>query len=185
VVTTLILERTDLREALKYLKRFVYRKRSSEICLAYQDGALIFQLGAVSAKAQAEGSWPGSAFCSTLVVLALLEGLPDDAQVRFSVDGDRLRVAGLSFPCRWVLDDRPPVTLPLGYTLTTLLALREEYPEAELSRSGLLPLVREAEAKRNYAVARAATALKGLEITKADVFAFVDEHLRRRREAPH
>jgi hypothetical protein len=177
-VNALVVQRTDLREALKYLKQFVHRKQSSEICLAFQHGAIVFQMGAVSAKALAEGAWLGSGFCSALVVLALLEGLPDEEQVQFTLEADRLRVGSLSFPCRWVEDAKPPVTLPIGASLLDYLRYRLEYSEAELSRSGLTQLVRQAEDKRDVAIRQAVKALKPFGIGRQDLLDLLEARLR-------
>jgi hypothetical protein len=170
--------RTDLREALKYLKQFVHRKRSPEMCLAFQNGALIFQMGAVSAKALAEGTWTGSGYVSALVVLGLLEGMPDEEQIQVTFEDDRLRVGYLSFPCRWEEDAQPPVTLPLGASLLDYLRYGLVYSEAELRRSGLMQLVRQAQDKRDSAIRQAVKALKPLGIDRDDLLDLLERRLR-------
>jgi hypothetical protein len=171
-VNTLLVQRTDLRDALNFLKPYVRLKKPGTANIVFDSGVLIIQAGPVSARLRAEGTWDGTATCSGLVILGLHEGLPADDQIAIAFESERLRVGNYSFPCGWDELRDLPVTLPLGASVNMILSCRLLYTEAELTRAGLIADLRNAEKSRDKAFAAAAKALRPLEITERDLMEY-------------
>jgi len=180
-MSALFVNRAEFREALRFIKQYLPPKRKKvDIYLAYEAGKLVVQIGPLAATAEAQGTWEGVARCSPLVVLALLQGLPDMEQIPVQVEhGNRLRVGHLTFECEWDTSPDRPIQLPLNATLSTVLSLPYRYSQDEIDRAGLTFVLRDAEKKRNTALNKAAEALKPLDISRDEVFAWVERRLKR------
>jgi len=153
-------------------------KKPRRAAIVLDSGVLILQSGPVSARMRAEGQWDGTARFAALVFVALYEGLPDTDEIQIRVDGDRLRVAGFSFPCNWDVMREPLLFIPLGASANMVLSYRLLYTEAELTRAGLIAELRSAENLRDKAFAAAAKALEPLEITKRDLMEYHELRIR-------
>jgi len=175
---SVIVNRADLRDALKYLKPYSKSKKPGRAAIVLDSGVLILQSGPVSARMRAEGQWIGTARFAPIVFVALHEGLPEADQIAISVNGDRLRVAGFTFPCSWDDLREPPISLPLNASVNLILSYRLLYTEAELTRAGLIAELRNAETRRDKALAAAAQALEPLEITRRDLIEYHELRIR-------
>src|SRR5260370_1005684 len=114
-----------------------------------------------------------------MVILGLYEGLPSTEHISIQVEAGHLRVGNYTFACRWEERKDLPISLPLKASVSLVLSLRLRYTEAEISRAGLIAELVHAEQVGDRAIATAATALKRLEITKADLMEYYAERLQR------
>lgn len=173
--------RADLVAALKTLAKFVKRKQASEAVLSLSEGMLAIDLPGGAAFAPAEGTWPGTVRIPGQFLLLLSRAVPTDDPVPVSVREGRLWIARLSVACAVAKDEQKKIIeLPLDAPLHAILHVRQVHSNDEIARSGLTPLVRQAEERLDTLIARASEVLGPLAVDGDDLRGLVEECIRRK-----
>jgi len=172
--------RTQLADGLKRLRKLVKPKKVTEAIFTFENNALMIELGGVTVEATAEGTWRGLVRVAGRAVLNLAVALPADDPLHVSLkDGERLYIGSLSLPCIWHDAEERTIPLPMDAPLTALLGVRYKFTDDEIFRSGLTNPIAEAEAQRKMLTRSAANKLEPLGVRFEDVEQLVDATLRR------
>ena len=176
-------DRLQLSQALKNMAKFAKPKQQTEAIVSFDGASMTIDAGGMTFGVAAEGSWAGQARVNVWFFLGLAKGLPAGETLTVAVDDGKLRVAGsstgFSAPCVWQERESNVIRLPMNPTFPTLLALRLNYTDEEIARSGLAETVREAEKRRDRLVAQAAAILEPLGVQSLDLRRVVDEAIAR------
>ncbi len=179
MIFELQVNRNELAEGLKKLRKLIKPRQAGEAILSFESGLLMVELGSITVQATAEGLLRGLVRVSGKSVLNLAEALPANDPLLIKVETERLHIGGLSLPCIWHDADEPTIGLPMDAPLTALLGVRYKYTEEQIFRSGLTDPIAEAEARRKMLTCNAANKLEPLGVRLEDVERLVDESLRR------
>lgn len=183
MTASLKVNRSDLARALKVLRKFIKPKQREEAVLSFENGLLSIELVGAGAKVPAEGEWPGQARIASGAVLGFARALPKDDPLPLRVDEGRFYLAGLSVPCSWQDSERKKIQLILDPPIHVILGLRMRYSDEEITQSGLMKTVQQAEERRDGLVKQASKLLEPLGVTPTDLQPLVDECVRRKNEA--
>lgn len=173
-------DRTELREALRFLSRLVRRQDKAEVVLSYRDGRLVISSIGGEAGASAQGVWNGQVRVPSAFVLHgadILRGAHDP--VRVTAEHGTIRVGDFGVECRCQSDVLAPIELPYGAPLTAILGLPLKYTPGDIERSGLTKTVSEGLIRKEKIVTQAVEVLKPLGVSYLDVIGIVDSSIRR------
>ncbi len=174
--------RKELLQALRTLHKFAARRGVGHATLGFERGEILIRLGGVAARAPARGTWPGEAVAAGPFLANFHRSLPDTDPVTVLVDAERLRIGGLTIPCRWRQLIEPSIVVPVNAGLPHMLHIAFEHGAAEIERAGLTAVVAEAKKKRDSLVERATKLLAPFEIPQDVIRSLVDAWVRRRFE---
>ncbi len=96
--------RTELEEGLKRLRKAVKRKTKGPAALSHKNGTLTVSLDNVEIEVSAEGTFAGIARIPGTQAINLSRALPPDDPMTISCDGERLYISNLSLSCSWTDD---------------------------------------------------------------------------------
>jgi hypothetical protein len=175
-------KRDEFQQALRFVSKVAKGTTRAEAIISFDGGSLELDLGGVTARASAQGEWPGPARVNAQFLLGLLKTLPDGDPLTVSAEDDRVHVCGsrtrYSAKCTWQDAEGDLIKLELNPSLVRILCLRIAHADEDITRSGLTRILEEAEARRDTLIARAADALVPLGIRPGDVRRLVDDRLR-------
>ena len=170
----LLIIRSEFINALKTLKKCATPQAGEEAVLAFQDNALEITVTGIKAAFAAEGEWPGEARVDAKMLLELRRAFPSGDPVVLKVVDDRLVINSFSMSCNWQeVGWRLPL-LPRNPTLRELLCLQYDAFPHEIAASGLEETIRQAVAKRDDLISRAAEILFPLGVTQQDLLPIVE-----------
>lgn len=172
-------DRTQLREGLRLLRRHVKPKKTSITVLSREGEDLVVRLGGGEVRAALSGRWEGEARVKGLTILEAGRLSVDRDVVTIRVESGRLVFDGLSIPCDWETNSAPRVLIPIGASLVDVLKAGVEYSDEDLERNGVLDAVRDARKKRMRLIRAAAKTLGPLKVSESEIAVLVDQHLAR------
>lgn len=179
MIPFLEVNRAELAEGLKSLRKFIKPTSPAEAVISFQDDRLRIDLVGMAARASATGTWPGQARVSTALIWRLAQALPTGDPLPLRVEGGHIYIAQDSAPCTWQDASGKGIPLPINPSLLQLLNIRRKHAEDVIRQSGLTALVRDAEKQRDALIAKAVAILGPLEIQPAGLRRIVDERLTR------
>jgi hypothetical protein len=171
-------ERADLIDALKKLKKLVKRKTPAQAFLSFEKGMLVVSLDGISIECSAEGQFPGIVRIPGVKALTLSEVLPLEDPLTIGHDKQRLYIGPFSMSCGWLEGKPEPIQVPTDAPIRHMLALRLKYSEEQILKSGLSGAVHNARAVRTKLEHQAAYVLEPLGVTLSDIQTLVENCLR-------
>jgi hypothetical protein len=181
----LTVNRAELLEGLKQLSKLVKKKGVGQGTLKYEQGSLVIDVGGISIEAAAEGEFPGLVRMSGASLLKLAGVLPDNDQVVFQAEGDRLSIDTFSLPIQ-IEDvqgsagaDSEHIPYVMEAPLYFLLGLEYKYSDVAVLRAGYWEKVNQARGEKARLIQAVAHRLAPLGVTKTDVAEMVEKALRR------
>lgn len=170
------LDRSELVNGLKRLRKTAKRKTKSDAVFTFEKGNFVVFLDGVSIEVAAAGAFPGMVRISGIKALNLAEILPTDDPLTIGLDRNKLFLGRtFSMPCIWHNVAPNPVQLPIDPSLPVLLAVSDKYSDEEISQSGLTDQLAKAEARAKGLITQAANILIPLGISRDQVQKLVDE----------
>jgi hypothetical protein len=181
IVASLMVNRVELLEGLRRLKRHVRTKKPGQGTFRFQSGKLHVDLEGLEIAASGVGRWSGEAVVPGTFVLAFASNTPDVDPIPVRVEGRRLNIAGASINCLWLpradspaepVAARAPVS---DATLLEILKAAGNQSDEALEKTGFLALARDARSQREARIAEAAQALEPLGVPRDLLSRLVDE----------
>jgi len=169
--------REQLVEAFRLLKRHARPKRTTVTVLSRDGQDLVLQCGGVEARAELLGRWEGEARVRGLMLYDAVKSFSLDRDAKIKVDGGRLVFETFSMPCDWERSSAPRVLIPIGASLFDILRIDRETSDNDLERNGVLETVVDARKKRRRLLRAAARDLAPLQISEDDLGELCDRKL--------
>lgn len=169
--------RQEFAEALSTIRRTTDKAERGEAIMTFEDEALVVHCGGASARAGAEGEWPGRLRVSSSALLGLGEVLPEENPLPVQVTGDKLRIGSVSISCTWDETERELVAIPMNANLLRLLQVDQQYPDDVLEGSGLAMKIEEARQHSESLLDEAVETLAPLGITREDLVELLQSRL--------
>jgi len=171
-------DRDQLAEAFRLLKRHARPKRTTVTVLSREGEDLVVQSGGVETRARMLGRWEGEARVRGVMLFDAVKGFALERDAKIRVENGRLVFETFSMPCDWERNTAPRVLIPIGASLLDILRLAERFTDEELERNGVLDTVRDARRKRTRLIRAGARELQLLQVSEDDLVALVDQKLR-------
>lgn len=171
--------RAELQRALRLLIKFYKAKDQGEAILTFAEGELHIELVGSGVSVPANGRWDGEVRVPGMFMVAMAKALPPENPMPIFVEAGRLHMGRQSAPCIVQRAAQKRIELAINAPLADILRVRLSCSDAEIERSGLSRLVRDAEHQRDAMIERAAEQLRKLEVRREDLRHLVDESLRR------
>jgi hypothetical protein len=165
-------------KALAPLERAV-KGRNIEVTLSFDGENLDIEAVGVGQSFPATGSWPGTVIVRKEFLNVLKFSASRAQSLVLRVEGDRLWLGSATVPCAVQHTKAPEIFVPTNASLRYLLVLRAKHADAALSASGAMPLIVDAEARRDRLVAKAAELLAPMGVETADLRELVDQTVKR------
>jgi len=144
----LLVRRDDLARELTRMARLARAMhKRAEAVLAFGDGRLTIALPGMRTAIPADGKWVPSVRVPARILLDFGRRLPKEDPFLLKVEEDHLVLGGHAIPCQRDHPELRLVRLPLNASPADILRVASTYTPEEIERSGLSPLVRQAQAR--------------------------------------
>mgnify|MGYP006981294675 CR=1 FL=1 len=171
-----IVNRSDLLEALKHLAPGVKGKNPAQFVIYTENNELHFRAGAISYYIPASGSFEGIGHMSGLIVKGLKAFVPETDEITLYQSEDRLSFGNSRFSCKWGVDEIPAIIkTPLNLSFIDTLALRYKYTPEEIQANGYTELFEKAEQQKKSDIMTAARALSSYQVSIPQIESLVEE----------
>lgn len=179
-------QRDDLTQALRTLRRVMKPTSHEKLVLTFENGQLVIACVGASTAIDASGRWTGSVTVSSRSLFSLGRPPSDSDPIRLEVQDGRLRIGKLSVPCKWNELKDPQIELPLNPPLLLLLSLARTYSATEIaSQSGdVAKLIGSATRRANQIISDVHRSLAPFGIPKAAVTEFVQTYIPEHKREP-
>lgn len=172
--------RDELWSGLRSLRRAVPRKKPPQALVSFEEGSLVIRIGGASVRAAARGRWEGVARTSGHTLADFDRALPDLDPIPVRVVGDRFKIGPVGLPCHWQADAPCAVRVPVDAGLLHLLRLPMEHDQEAIEKAGVSDQVKQAEARREALLEKAARVLAPLELGAEELRECVDRKIQSR-----
>jgi hypothetical protein len=179
MIAELTVSRSELEPAFALLRKLCKPRSSEQAVLSFDGACLHIELGGMAVAPAAIGQWSGQARVTGKFVLALAKVLPEGDPVKFSVDGDRLRVGTSVAKCAWKVGWNRTISLPEQPSHLQVLSLPVQHELFEIEASGYSGMLSESQAWREEKISDALKMLRDLGVTREDIEAVVDQAIAR------
>ena len=171
----LIVPRADFRKAIQSIRRHE-KNRKVETLLWVEDSMLHIHCGGVEIRLSSRGNWQGQVRVPGQVFRSILIGKgPEDIRLEFTQPD--LHIEGLYLACVWQKEPSA-ITIPLNATTYDILQKLHRYSPSQIDECGHRETLQKAQEEADRLIKHAATILKVLRITEADLFALLEERLK-------
>ncbi len=175
----MIVDRRDLLQAIRSLQDAARGKNPPELVLHSEAGHLVLQVGDTKSRIPGEGSLPGRACISGVLVKILPKMLPNIPEIDIKQEGSRIAFGKFRIGCRW--ENPLPAELPLSVQEDWLeaLCLREKYSLGEIEEMGHKQRYESALQERDRRISLAHETLAVLGISREELLDRVELAVRR------
>ncbi len=164
------------RYDFKHATQVFARKRLplGPVLMAFENGFLSFESGAVMAVMRAEGEWQGRAVFSPEILRALATVPPDVDPIPIAYADEHILIGSMTIPCRWDLPRQELTQEIINPGIVDLLALGRTLTRSEIRGTELGKRIRSANEKTERRIMNAASQLFELEISEREIRALVE-----------
>jgi len=171
----------EFKQATKVFAR--KRLALGPVLMAFENGFLSFESGAVMAVMRATGDWEGRAVFSPEIPRALATGPPEVDPIPMAYADGHILIGGMTIRCQWSLPRQELAHEIENPGLVDLLALGRTLTRAEIRGSELGKRIRSASEKTERRIRNAAAQLIELEISEQQIRALVEARISFRTRA--
>ena len=175
----MIVIRRDLLQAIRSLQDAARGKTPPELVLYSDAGRLVLQVGDLKTRVPGEGSLPGRACISGLLVKILPKMIPVNSEIVISKVDDRIAFGKNRIGCRWENPQPEEIILPVQENWLEALCLREKYSLREIEEAGKKQQYESALQERDRRITTAYESLRALGVSRAELSGLVELAVRR------
>jgi hypothetical protein len=175
----MIVLRRDLLQALRSLQDAARGKTPPELQLHSESGRLVFQVGDSKTRIPGEGSLPGRACISGLLVKVLPKMIPATSEIVIARVDDRIAFGKNRIGCRWEDSLLDEISHPLQENWLEALCLRERYSLREIEELGQSQRYQSALQERDQRISKAYESLAILGVSREELTVLVELSIRR------
>jgi len=175
----IIVKRSDLQQAIRKLQPAARGKKPPELVLQTEAGQLVLQVGEIKATIPGDGSLPGRAFISGLLVKILLKTLPLTPEIPITRADDRIAFGKNRIGCRWEEPQHQEITIPVQEDWLEALCLRKKYSMRKIEELGQKQQYPRALKERDRRISQAYETLAALGVSREELLNLVELAVRR------
>lgn len=153
------------------------------VLMAFENGYLSFESGAVTVVMHAEGEWQGRATFSSKILCMLAAVPPNIDPIPIAYAENKILIGSMTTPCEWSLPRQKLAQEIANPSLVDLLAIGRTLTRSEVTGTEQGKKIRSAIATSNRRIKKAADQLGDLDISVDDIRALVELRIAMRLRA--